>query len=70
MPGSPEDGAKKTTQAKIIVPLGVDETSDWCISFFLLPKAHGKVQLCLDLARLNKALIRLVHRGPILTDIL
>ena len=29
-----------------------------------------KVRLCLDQARLNKALIRLVHRGPTLHDIL
>ena len=30
----------------------------------------GKVWLCLDPARLNKVHIRLVHRGPILNDIL
>ena len=27
----------------------------------LVPKANGKVQLCLDSARLNKILIWLVH---------
>ena len=35
-----------------------------------MPKANGKVQLCLDPARSNKVLIRPVHRGPTLNDIL
>ena len=34
----------------------MDETVEWSNSFFLVPKANGKVRLCLDLARLNKAL--------------
>ena len=28
---------------KIIVPLGVDEMSELCISFVLVPKANGRV---------------------------
>ena len=36
----------------------------------LVPKANGKVRLCLDPVRLNQALIRPVHRGPTLNDIL
>ena len=54
----------------IIMPLGIDETLEWCNSFGLVPKANGKVRLCLDLARLNQALIRPVHWGPTLSDIL
>ena len=54
----------------IITPLGVDETSEWCNSFVLVPKANGKVRLCLDPAWLNEALIRPVHQGPTLNDIL
>ena len=59
----------------IITPLGVDETSEWCnsfvlVPFVLVPKANGKVRLCLDPARLNQAIIRPVHRGPTLNDIL
>ena len=54
----------------IITPLGVDETAEWCNSFVLVPKAKGKVRLCLDPARLNQALIRPVHRGPTLNNIL
>ena len=55
---------------QIIVPLYVNETSEWCNCFVLVPKANDKVWLCLDQARLNKALIRPVHRGPSLNDIL
>ena len=54
----------------IITPLGVDKTVEWCNSFVLVPKANGKVRLCLDLVRLNQALIRPIHRGPTLNDIL
>ena len=54
----------------IITPLGIDETSEWCNSFVLVPKANGNVRLCLDPARLNQALIRPVHWGLTLNDIL
>ena len=43
----------------IITPLGVDKTAEWCNSFVLVCKA-----------RLNQALIRHIHRGPTLNDIL
>ena len=54
----------------IIAPLGVDEIAEWCNSFELVPKVNSEVQLCLDPAWLNQALIRLIHRGPMLNDIL
>ena len=54
----------------IITPLGIDEMVEWCNSFVLVPKANGKVRLCLDLVWLNQALIRLVHRDPMLNSIL
>ena len=54
----------------IIMPLGIDESTEWCNSFVLVPEANGKVRLCLDPARLNQALIRPVHQGPTLNDIL
>ena len=44
--------------------------AEWCNSFVLVPKANGKVQLCLDPARLNQVLIRPIHRGPTLNNIL
>ena len=46
----------------------MDETAEWGNSFVLVPKSNTKVRLCLDQARLNKALIRMVHRGPTLND--
>ena len=54
----------------IIAPLGVDETAEWSNSFVVVPKVNGKVWLCLDPVQLNQALIRLIHRGPMLNDIL
>ena len=57
-------------QMDIITPLGVDETLEWCNRFVLVPKANGKVRLCLDPSQLNQALIRPIHRGLPLNDIL
>ena len=54
----------------IITPLGVDEIVKSCNSFMLVPKTNGKVRLCLDPLRLNQALVRPVHRGPTLNNIL
>ena len=45
-------------------------TSEWCNSFVLVPKTNGKVRFCLDPVHLNQALIRQIHRGPTLNDIL
>ena len=50
--------------------LGANETLEWCNSFVLAPKVNGKIRLCLDSARLNRVLIRPVHRDPTLDDIL
>ena len=54
----------------IITPLGIDKTMEWCKSFVLVPNANGEVRLCLDPVRVNQALIRPIHRGPMLNDIL
>ena len=54
----------------IIACLGVDTMAEWCNSFVLVPKANGKVRLCLDPAQLNHTLIRPIHRGPTLNNIL
>ena len=40
------------------------------LQFCLVPKTNGKVRLYLELAWLNKALIRLINRGTTLNDIL
>ena len=54
----------------IVTPLGVDKRVEWCNSFVLVPKANGKLRLCLDPVRLNQVLIRPIHRGPMLNYIL
>ena len=61
---------EKLQKQDIIAPLGGDETSECCSSFVLVPKANGKARLCLDPAWLNQALIRPIHRGLTLIDIL
>ena len=60
---------KHLQQQDIITPLGIGETAKWCNNFVLVSKLNGKVMVCLDPARLNQALIRLVHRGPTLNHI-
>ena len=65
-----EDEMDWLQKLDIITPLGVDKTAEWCNSFVLVPKGNGEVRLCLDPVRLNQTLIRPVHRGPMLNDIL
>ena len=55
---------------QIIVLLDVNEMSERYNSFVLVPKANGKVHLCLDPVRPNKGLIRPIYNGPSLSDIL
>ena len=43
-----KDELERLQQQDIIAPLGVDEMSEWCNSFVLVPKANSKVRLCLD----------------------
>ena len=65
-----KDELDRLQQLNIITPLGGDKMLQWCNSFVSVPKANGKVRLCLDPAQLNQTFIRLVHRGPTLKDIL
>ena len=65
-----QEELERLQQQDIIAPLGVDETLEWCNNFVLVPKASGKVRLCLDLAHFYQTLIWPVHRGPTLNDIL
>ena len=65
-----EEELEQLQKQDIITPLGIDETAEWCNSFILVPNSNGKIRLCLDPARLNQALIRPIHRGPALNDIL
>ena len=64
-----KDELDQLQRMHIITPLGVDKMAEWHNSFVLVPKANGKVRLCLDPAQLNQALKRPIHRGPTLNDI-
>ena len=65
-----QEELERLQKLDIIAPLGINEMSEGSNSFLLVPKAIGKVRLCLDLACLNQALVRPIHRGPTLNDIL
>ena len=54
----------------IITPLGIDDMAEWCNRFVLVPTANGNVRLCLNQAQFNQTLIRPIHRGPTLNNIL
>ena len=43
-----QEELQQLQELDIIMLLGVDETAEWCNSFVLVPKANGKVWLCLD----------------------
>ena len=65
-----QEELQQLQELDIIMLLGVDKRAEWCNSFVLVPKANGKVWLCLYPVQLNQALIRPIHRGPTLNDIL
>ena len=54
----------------IIEPLKVDEHREWCNSFVVVRKPSGDVQLCIDPAKLNRAIFQPIHRGQTVLDIL
>ena len=65
-----QDELERLQQQDIIAHFGVDMTSEWCNSFVLVPQVNGKVRLCLEPAQLNQVLLRLIHRGCNLNDML
>ena len=65
-----KDELNRLQKHQITAPSNEDRTSGWCNSFHWAPKPNGKVLLFLDPARLNKVLIRSVHRVLTLNDIL
>ena len=55
-------GHRHRQAIQIIIPLSVDEISEWFNSFVLVPKPKRKV--CLNPVTLNQVLIRPIHGGP------
>jgi len=42
----------------------VDEPTEWCAGMVVVPKANGKVWICVDLTKLNKSIQREYHPLP------
>jgi hypothetical protein len=42
----------------------VDEPTAWCAGIFVVPKRSGDIRLCVDLSRLNEAVLREQHTLP------
>ena len=42
----------------------VDEPTEWCAGMVIVPKANGKVRICVDLTNLNGSILREFHPLP------
>lgn len=42
----------------------VDEPTEWCPGMVVVPKADGKVRICVDLTKLNESILREYHPLP------
>ena len=42
----------------------VDESTKWCAGMVVVPKANGKVCICVDLTNLNESILREFHPLP------
>ena len=42
----------------------VDEPNEWCAEMVVVPKANGKVRICVDLTKLNESILREYHSLP------
>ena len=49
-------------QLDVIEP--VDEPTEWCSPIVVVPKADGRVRICVDLTKLNQAVRREVYQMP------
>ena len=65
-----KEGIRKTAKQQIKVPLGVNETAEWCNKSVSEPRPNGALQLCFDPVKTNQTLIRQLYRGPTLNDVL
>ena len=55
-------------QLDVIEP--VDEPTEWCSPIVVVPKADGRVRICVDLTRLNQAVRREVYQMPTVEETL
>ena len=48
----------------------IGEALDLCAPMVPVPKKNNKIQICVDLKRLNESVVRAIHTLPILDDVL
>ena len=48
----------------------VDEPTEWCAGMVVVPKANGKVRICVDLTNLSESILREFHPLPSVDHIL
>ena len=48
----------------------IQEPTDWCSGMVVVPKADGKVRICVDLTRLNQSVHRERHPLPAVDQVL
>jgi len=63
-----EEEIKCMEQLDVIEP--IDEPTEWCSPIVVLPKAYGRVRICVVLTRLNKAVRRQVYQVPTVEETL
>ena len=54
----------------IIEPLRIEKHSERCNSYVTVEKPSGDVWMCIDPAKLNHVIVRPIHRGPTVSDVL
>ena len=63
-----QEEIKRMEQLDVIEP--VDEPTEWCSPIVVVPKADGRVRICVDLTRLNQAVRREVYQMPTVEETL
>ena len=48
----------------------IDEPTAWCSGIVVIPKANGKIRICVDLTHLNKSVQREIYPLPRIDEIL
>jgi len=48
----------------------VEQPTEWCAGLVVVPKANGKVRICVDLRRLNESVCRERHPLPVVKQTL
>ena len=63
-----QEEIKRMEQLDVIEP--VDEPTEWCSPIVVVPKADGRVRICVDLTRLDQAVRREVYQMPTVEETL